>query len=92
MEPMSGISSGPDGCEPDRAYCVPLGWASAPAFAWCIERTTASLSARWAVFASSSVNCIPGTRVEIGLYGLRSSLIWRGLGSQVSMCDSPPCS
>ena len=52
----------------------------------CMERTSANLSMRFAIFGSSSETWMPGTLVEIGLKLL---LV---LGSQVSMWLGPPSS
>ena len=93
MLPMSGMSTGPPGASPEKTYREPLGWLlPIPGVGWCMQRTTASLSATFAVFASSSVNRRPGTTVSIGLNGLRCSATASGLGSKVSICDTPPCS
>src|SRR5436190_316040 len=51
-----------------------------------MERTSANLSMRLAIFGSSSEIWIPGTLVEIGLKLLFD------LGSQVSMWLGPPSS
>ena len=52
----------------------------------CMERTSANLSMRFAIFGSSSEIWMPATFVEIGLKLLLD------LGSQVSMWLGPPSS
>ena len=92
-ELISGMSTAPPGASPEKMYCEPFGCESPiPGVGCVMQRTTLSLSATFAVRLSSSVNCIPGTTVEIVLNGLRCSVVASGFGSKVSMCDTPPCS
>ena len=87
------MSTGPPGASPLKMYFEPFGCESPiPAVGCVMHRTTVSLLATLAVFESSSVNCIPGTTVEIVLNGLRCSLGASGLGSHVSVWLMPPCS
>ena len=60
-----------------------------PGFGCVMQRTTVSLSAWRAVRVSSSVNRIPATSVSIVSNGVRCSAGASGLGSNVSMWDTP---
>ena len=93
-EPMSGISIGAAGCLAGEDVLRALGVAVAdPRLRLGHAAHDGQLVGVLARSSrSSSVNRMPGTSGVDGLEGLRCSAGASGLGSQVSICETPPCS
>ena len=97
-EPMSGISTGPPGASPEKMYCDPLGCElPMPGIGCVMQRTTASLSSvsprslrqQFADEDGLLARWWPDVVPERAAHAQPAA---SGLGSHVSICDTPPCS